>query len=101
MRLGNSGLILDEVPECLVVLTYSGPLVSPVLSQHSESGFSQAQWDIFFGPLPHFSSWEASTFVDNKSSSTGSQKPTFRVSCFHLSGTLPLGRKSRKGVFPL
>lgn len=44
--LGNSGLLLDEGPGCLVVLSLSSALVCPALSPHSELGFSQAQRNV-------------------------------------------------------
>lgn len=67
---GGLGEILGEVQS--VGDSYlSSPLVCPVLSPRSESGFFQAQWS-----FPLFTSWEASGLVDNKPSSTGPRKPT-------------------------
>ena len=52
LRWGNSGLILGEVPECLILLSCSRPLEWPVVRKCSVSLFSGT----FFCPFPLFSS---------------------------------------------
>lgn len=91
-----------RVPECLVVLTYSGPLGSPVPSQHSESGFSRAQRDFFFfflvpslishlGKPPHL------LIINLPLRDPRSLASECRVSGFDLSGTLPSGKEHQEG----